>query len=243
MLKNARTVSVLSLATALLGTTSLAQDIVILGGGSNGLSATAEVSTASSTLSLSSESVSHQTPSTFSVTAAPVEEALAPAGIQTGVSAPPTIAEGTSEPAAPTPVTPAPAVPVATPKASTPSSQIADALAANKTIRIYNIRFDFDKATLRPDSMQPIADIAAALHANPNIKIKIEGHTDGKGHDAYNLNLSQRRANAVVNALVSTHGIDRSRLKPVGKGEGHPVATNATDAGRALNRRVEINSI
>lgn len=243
MLKNAGTVSALALATALLGTTSLAQDIIILDSPSQGLSATAEASTTSSTLTLSAESTAHQAPSTFSATAAPVEEALAPAGLQSGVTVPPTVTGGTTQSAAATPVTPAPAVPVATPTATTPSSQIADALAANKTIRIYNIRFDFDKATLRPDAMQPIADIAAALRANPSIKIRIEGHTDGKGRDAYNLNLSQRRAQAVVNALVSIHGIDRSRLKPVGKGEGHPVATNATDAGRALNRRVEINSI
>jgi OOP family OmpA-OmpF porin len=71
------------------------------------------------------------------------------------------------------------------------------------------------------------------------MKVDIEGHTDWVGADAYNLRLSQRRAQAVVNWLVA-HGISRDRMRAVGKGEREPIATNTTAAGRQLNRRTEV---
>jgi outer membrane protein OmpA-like peptidoglycan-associated protein len=77
------------------------------------------------------------------------------------------------------------------------------------------------------------------LSENPTIKVEIQGHTDSKGSDSYNLALSDRRAAAVVAYLVTNLGVDPSRLTSRGYGEGMPIATNDTDAGRALNRRVE----
>jgi outer membrane protein OmpA-like peptidoglycan-associated protein len=71
--------------------------------------------------------------------------------------------------------------------------------------------------------------------------VEIQGHTDSKGSDSYNLSLSDRRAASVVAYLVQNLGIDPSRLTSKGYGEGMPIATNDTDAGRALNRRVEFN--
>ncbi|HLF10962.1 MAG TPA: OmpA family protein, partial [Gammaproteobacteria bacterium] len=72
----------------------------------------------------------------------------------------------------------------------------------------------------------------------PNLRAEIGGHTDSNGSDAYNLNLSQQRANSVLTFLAG-QGIDRSRLVARGYGEGQPVADNGTDAGRERNRRVE----
>lgn len=120
------------------------------------------------------------------------------------------------------------------------SEQIGQALKENKVVRIYSIRFDFDKSSLRSDSMRPIFDIAVAMHEAPEVQIIVEGHTDGSGGSNYNLGLSQRRAVAVVDALVNLHQIDRSRLTPIGKGESQPIETNVTARGRAMNRRVEL---
>jgi outer membrane protein OmpA-like peptidoglycan-associated protein len=103
----------------------------------------------------------------------------------------------------------------------------------------YSVLFDFDKSNLRPEADAILAPLLATLRADPNLAVDIEGHTDWVGSDAYNLRLSQRRAQAVVEWLIA-HGIARERLQAVGKGESQPVATNQTAAGRQLNRRVEI---
>jgi outer membrane protein OmpA-like peptidoglycan-associated protein len=102
-----------------------------------------------------------------------------------------------------------------------------------------DVLFDFDRSTLRPEAdaiLQPVLDM---LRADPAMAIDIEGHTDWIGSDAYNDGLSQRRAQAVVEWLAA-HGIDRSRISAVGRGESEPVATNRTAGGRQLNRRVEV---
>jgi OOP family OmpA-OmpF porin len=78
------------------------------------------------------------------------------------------------------------------------------------------------------------------MRQNPSWRFQIEGHTDSDGGAAYNLALSQRRAQAVVDDLVKRYGIARSRLIAKGYGLTRPVASNATDAGKALNRRVEL---
>ena len=93
------------------------------------------------------------------------------------------------------------------------------------------------------DSQQVLDDVAAALTDNPQIKkIRIEGHTDSVGADAMNLRLSQRRADAVMAALIK-RGIDPGRMEAVGFGEARPIASNGTARGRAENRRTEFNIV
>lgn len=106
-------------------------------------------------------------------------------------------------------------------------------------IATYSVLFDFDKYNLRPEADVILAPLLATLQADPDMNVDIEGHTDWVGSDAYNLRLSQRRAQAVVEWLVA-HGVARARMRAVGKGEREPVATNETAAGRQLNRRVEV---
>jgi outer membrane protein OmpA-like peptidoglycan-associated protein len=99
--------------------------------------------------------------------------------------------------------------------------------------------FDFNKATLRPEAQTELATIVQELQENPTIRVELVGHADSVGSDAYNLRLSQRRAEAVRNFFVSK-GIAADRMKLDWKGEREPVAPNTTAAGRAQNRRVEI---
>jgi outer membrane protein OmpA-like peptidoglycan-associated protein len=110
------------------------------------------------------------------------------------------------------------------------------------TVRLKNIYFDFDKTTLKKESFVELDKVVDFLRRNPTVEIKIEGHTDSKGSDEYNLNLSQGRSQSVVDYL-SSQGIDRSRLSAQGYGESKPIDTNDTDAGRANNRRVEFTIV
>jgi len=102
-----------------------------------------------------------------------------------------------------------------------------------------NIYFDLGKATIKPQSFAVLDSIAKMLKENPNIIVEIQGHTDNVGSEEYNLELSQRRAEAVKNYLVQVHGIDPLRLIARGYGEYRPIASNNTPEGRAQNRRVE----
>ncbi|KAB2840238.1 OmpA family protein [bacterium] len=103
------------------------------------------------------------------------------------------------------------------------------------------IHFEFDKANIRPQSYPILDDVVAIIKSNPSIKmVKIEGYTDSIGSDAYNMKLSQRRANSVKTYLVNK-GIPASMLDAVGFGESKPVATNDTAEGRAKNRRTEFH--
>lgn len=113
-------------------------------------------------------------------------------------------------------------------------------LAADGRVAIYGILFGFDQETMRPDSKPQLDEIGALLSGNPGLHVLIVGHTDNKGSYEYNLDLSQRRARSVVEALVRGYGIEQKRLKPVGVGMAAPVASNRTEAGQALNRRVEL---
>ena len=106
------------------------------------------------------------------------------------------------------------------------------------TVRLKNIYFDFDKTTLKSESFVELNKVVDFLKQNQNVSIEISGHTDSKGSDTYNLNLSQGRSQSVVDYIIS-QGIDSSRLQAHGYGESKPVDTNDTDAGRANNRRVE----
>ena len=105
-----------------------------------------------------------------------------------------------------------------------------------------NVYFDFDKATLRPESMSDLDKAFAILDKFPGIKVEVGAHTDSKGNDEYNLKLSERRAKSVVDYLVKK-GITIDRLIAKPYGESNPVDTNETDEGRQKNRRVEIKVV
>jgi outer membrane protein OmpA-like peptidoglycan-associated protein len=102
-----------------------------------------------------------------------------------------------------------------------------------------SVTFDTDSAAVRPDLASEIRSIAANLVSYPNSTIQVIGHTDNTGTAAYNFDLSQRRAVAVRDTLLSA-GVPSNRLSAAGAGEDRPVATNLTTSGRAQNRRVEI---
>ena len=102
-----------------------------------------------------------------------------------------------------------------------------------------DVTFDTNSTVLRPGLQSEINRVAGVLNQYPNTLVRVEGHTDNKGTDAYNMDLSNRRALAVKNLLVQ-RGIADSRIEAVGYGETLPVATNDTEAGRQRNRRVEI---
>jgi outer membrane protein OmpA-like peptidoglycan-associated protein len=102
-----------------------------------------------------------------------------------------------------------------------------------------DVLFDTGKATLKPGADRDLDRLAQALKDNPNTRVKIEGFTDSVGSDSYNEALSQRRAEAVANAL-RMRGVPADRLEAEGLGKEFPVATNDTPAGRQQNRRVEI---
>ncbi len=102
-----------------------------------------------------------------------------------------------------------------------------------------SVLFDFDSDAVRPDAERTLTELAAVLEAHGGRPVRIEGHTDSIASDAYNLDLSRRRAESVQRWLAD-HGVDAGGLTPLGLGESRPVADNATAAGRQLNRRVEI---
>jgi outer membrane protein OmpA-like peptidoglycan-associated protein len=105
------------------------------------------------------------------------------------------------------------------------------------------IKFRTDSAELLPESDGVLFEVRDTLNAHPGIRrVRVEGHTDATGDAAYNRELSQRRAEAVSTWLVE-HGIDRSRLQSAGVGEARPIDTNATEAGRRNNRRVEFHIV
>ncbi|UCG30937.1 MAG: OmpA family protein [candidate division WOR-3 bacterium] len=112
-------------------------------------------------------------------------------------------------------------------------------LKPSDVIRLYGINFEFNKATILPESF-PIIDEAAAIVMNhPDIKVEIQGHTDATGSAEYNQQLSYMRANAVREYLINVHEISAERLFLMAYGESRPVAPNNTDEGRFKNRRVE----
>jgi outer membrane protein OmpA-like peptidoglycan-associated protein len=114
------------------------------------------------------------------------------------------------------------------------------AFSSGTSVNIYGIHFDFDQATLRPDSKPSVDEIAKVLRARPGLRLKVVGHTDNRGSAGYNLDLSRRRAVAVASVLVQYYGIAPARLDPEGAGMTRPVAPNDREDGRAKNRRVEL---
>ncbi len=120
------------------------------------------------------------------------------------------------------------------------SSEMAKALAADGHIALYGLYFDTNKSAVKPESKPTLEQIAALLKSQPKLLLSVVGHTDNVGGDKYNLGLSQRRADAVIAALVEDYGIDPERLQAKGAGMSKPLASNDDDTGRAKNRRVEL---
>jgi OOP family OmpA-OmpF porin len=114
-----------------------------------------------------------------------------------------------------------------------------DGCEVEAVIELEGVHFDFDKATLKPEAKAVLDEAAALLAKHERVVVEVAGHTDSTGSEAYNQKLSERRANAVQDYLVSK-GVRASRLSAKGYGESMPVASNDTKAGRAENRRVEL---
>ena len=126
-----------------------------------------------------------------------------------------------------------------TPGKEPPPNPVGTALDQCRAAIVYGINFDVDSSAIRPDAEPALKQILAALTGRSKLKVVIEGHTDSDGSDKYNLDLSSRRAEAVVEWLIDK-GVDAANVTPAGKGEAEPVADNETSAGKASNRRVEV---
>ena len=105
---------------------------------------------------------------------------------------------------------------------------------------IYGIYFDTGRAEIKPESTATLAEIGKLLQQDPKLKLYVVGHTDSAGELAMNMDLSRRRADAVVKALAASYGVTADRLQAHGNGPLAPVASNKTEEGRAKNRRVEL---
>ena len=120
----------------------------------------------------------------------------------------------------------------------TPAQMMA-ALDTDGKVALYGILFDYDKASLQQTSSKQLQEVLTLLVNNPDLSLEIQGHTDSDGSAAYNLQLSQKRAESVLQYLL-LFGIDSSRVQAIGYGETMPVAPNDTDENKARNRRVEL---
>jgi OmpA-OmpF porin, OOP family len=120
------------------------------------------------------------------------------------------------------------------------AAAMAKGLGEAGHIALYGIYFDTDKALLKPESRPTLEQIAKLLAGQPQLNVFIVGHTDSQGAYDYNLDLSKRRAEAIASELMKTYHIAPARLRTAGVGLLAPVGSNATEAGRALNRRVEL---
>ncbi len=120
------------------------------------------------------------------------------------------------------------------------AGELAKSIAEEGRAAVYGIYFDTNKAELKPESDPTLEQIAKMLQERSSLKVLIVGHTDNVGGYGSNLELSQRRAKAVVQALVSRYKIGADRLTPVGVSSAAPLGSNKTDEGRSKNRRVEL---
>ena len=122
----------------------------------------------------------------------------------------------------------------------TPKGSVVDTEGCPRLlVKLQDVNFAFDSAVLTDEAKSILDAAISSINANPSDNISVEGHTDSTGSDAYNSQLSQRRARAVADYLAA-HGVAASRLHAVGKGEAYPIASNDTSEGRRQNRRVEV---
>ncbi len=120
------------------------------------------------------------------------------------------------------------------------ASAMQQSIVDSGRVSLYGILFDFDKDTVKQESKPTLDEIATLLRNDVSLNLTIVGHTDAKGADDYNLDLSRRRAANVSATLVAGYSIDRARLQSRGAGASEPVASNDDEEGRAKNRRVEL---
>jgi len=120
------------------------------------------------------------------------------------------------------------------------AAAMAEYLEETGSVRIYGIHFDTDEASIQEGSASTLQEIARLLEEHPDLELGVAGHTDATGSVDYNMDLSMRRAEAVIEYLANEHGIDPGRLTPHGLGPWAPVAGNQDEDGRARNRRVEL---
>lgn len=126
---------------------------------------------------------------------------------------------------------------------NTPEGVIVDEdgcpIAGQTILSLTGVNFEFDKSTLTTEAQDTLDEaVEALLNSDEVVEVRVEGHTDSIGTEEYNQKLSQERSESVVEYLVSK-GVNGNNLIPVGMGETSPIASNDTDAGRALNRRVD----
>lgn len=120
------------------------------------------------------------------------------------------------------------------------AADMAKGIAAEGKVAVYGIYFDTDKSDVKPESRAALGEMAKLLQQNPQLKVYIVGHTDNQGAVARNVELSQKRAEAVVKALSADFKVDGKRLAAKGVASYAPVASNDAEAGREKNRRVEL---
>lgn len=120
------------------------------------------------------------------------------------------------------------------------SSEMAKSIEQNGRVSLYGIFFDTNKSDIKPESSETLNEIAKLMKENPNLKLLVVGHTDSIGDFEMNRQLSDRRALSVISVLSDKFGIEKSRLHPFGASYSSPLASNATEDGRAKNRRVEL---
>jgi len=119
------------------------------------------------------------------------------------------------------------------------ASSLSDDINKSGHVAVYGIRFETGKAAILPDSESVLGEIVKLLQQNPDLKLRVEGHTDNQGNAAANQSLSEKRAQAVV-AWLTAQGVEAGRLTAKGLGQTKPVEDNSTEDGRAKNRRVEL---
>lgn len=122
----------------------------------------------------------------------------------------------------------------------TPAGAAVNSLGCPDALVLEGVNFEFDSARLTTDAQQVLRVVAERLVNNPNVRVSIEGHTDSRGSAGYNKRLSQSRAESVA-AYLNQLGVSADRMMATGYGEERPVASNDTAAGRAENRRVELD--
>lgn len=155
------------------------------------------------------------------------------AAVVDSLAAPPTVGE-----------TPPPPQPVAPPpRAEAPPTvrQVERAVLETGLFRALGVNFEFNESALLPEAEATLDVVGETVQKYPDLRFRIDGHTDAVGPEAYNQALSARRAEAVKRYLVDNLGIAEERLETRGFGESQPLATNATNTGRTLNRRVEFS--
>jgi len=128
-------------------------------------------------------------------------------------------------------------------KVNIDAETMAEDIDEKGSVSLYGIHFDTDKANIKEKSESTLTEIAKLLDQKPNLNLGVVGHTDATGNIDYNMNLSQRRAEAVVEFLTTEYDVADERLTPYGVGPLAPVSSNEKEEGRARNRRVELIKI